>query len=311
MTDLDPSWGADEWPAVPQGLGPGDAPGGVTWRTRLCLVLPPQKAGYSAAVVGDIRAYAREKHLREPDILHTAEVPNLYKRKYRLIRTSHAKGIYLSAHRERVIVLALTGARVLLNPTEVPNSRNTVSIEEFVRYKCAYRFIDSSASLKQAIELIDQYPTVAGCDDTRDPRCLPFALFTPHGEYDLSSEGARQQFLKDHQASRGTGDLGDQKKRVWQRQENHTSDLLHVAGMTLPVGFHWNVQARAASVLANGWECWDLLGGGYTNIHPDATIRGGNRANRTYFLRSSEPALSGQRLPRNVRSRAGRAKSQR
>lgn len=245
--------------------------------------------------------------MAEPAVLRTQERPNAFRAKSRLLRVSDVKGLYLGAHRERVIVVALTGGRVLLDPTEVPDRRNTVSIEEYVRYKCAYLYVENERQLEAAFELIAEYPTASSCESPRDPRCLPFSIFAAKKLDDLDTAEGRRKFAKDHQHARRSSDLADADNRLWQRQEYHSSDLIHVAGMTLPIGFHWNVQARRSTTFANGWERWDLMRGGYTNVHPDGNVRGGQRATRTYAPSSSEQPAS-PRLSKRVRSSRGSAR---
>jgi hypothetical protein len=76
----------------------------------------------------------------------------------------------------------------------------------------------------------------------------------------------------------------------------------------LPIGFHWDVQAPTnSSIIATGWETWRLPGRGYTNIHPDSLIRGGN-ATKTHPT-SGEERASRPKTPRSARQhKAGNKK---
>lgn len=307
MTESVDAWTSQEWPQAPQGARPGDVPEPVNWRPRVCIILPPVDSPSSRAAAKSIRDYSTEHDLAEPIVMRTIEKPNVYRDKFRLLRSSHAKGLYVAAHRERVFVVALTGGRVHLDPTEIPDRKNTVSIQEFIRFKCGYSYVESASQLSTALADALEYRRECRCDGFRDPRCLPFSLFASKSEHDLDSPAERANFMRDHQGAKTT-DLTDRRRLLWQRQEFHTKELIHVAGKTLPLGFHWNVQVRSQVILTNGWERWEVMRNGYTNVHPDATIRGGDRAMRTFELTSSEPKVQ-PRLPRSVRSTRGRRRS--
>jgi hypothetical protein len=141
------------------------------------------------------------------------------------------------------------------------------------------------------------------CDGPRDPRCLPTAVFTTRAEFSLETPENRLRFITQHKAGGRSNTLADALNRVWQVGPNHTREVLQVAGCTLPIGYHWDVQADTkSSIIATGWETWKLPGRGYTNVHPDAYIRGGN-AHKTHPSAADGRHPKVPKTPRSLRKR--------
>lgn len=290
---------------IPPGLGPGDVPSGFTWPRSLWLVLPAQASSTQSRSAGRLRARLGEK----PD-LHVSEVrvrniKGLDGTIFPLVPTKDVAGIYRRAHRARTAIIALCGAKVLLDISERPTNKGCMTLEKFIRYKCYYKLVSRPEEVDQALTVALDWMNEIDCEGRRDPRCFPVSIFEAKRDYALQTGHDRQQFVDDHRKSRRSGDLTDTRGRFWEVGKEHTRDLLQVAGQTLPIGFHWDVQAStSSSTIATGWETWHLPGRGYTNIHPDALVRGGN-ATKTHPTTADERAPRPRRTPRSIRQRKG------
>jgi hypothetical protein len=285
---------------TPKGLRPGDSPAGIAWPKSLWVVLPAQPSESQHESLMRLRLT-----LREHEDLLVAEA-KVQERKghggftYSLMRASDIAGLYYRAHRARTAVIALCGASVLLDISEQPSNRGCMSLQRFVRYKCFYSLLSRPQEVEKVWADAMSWMAATHCDGPRDPRCFPASIFeTQHG-YVLDTDRKRKDFINQHRLSKGNTDLVDDRGRVWHIGPAHTLDLIQVGGFTLPIGFHWDVQAKHDTVIATGWDRWELPGRGYTNVHPDALVRDGN-ATRTHSSRSERTRRSVPRTPRATR----------
>ena len=259
---------------VPAGLRPGDVPG-VDWPKSLWVILPASPSKSQSTCISALRTKIEslEASVSEVRVRNMKGIAGI---EFPLIPARDVAGLYRRAHRTRTAVIAFGSTKILLDISERPSNKGCVSLEQFVRYKCSYGLISRPAEVDGVLANAIAWMNNTHCEGTRDPRCLPAAVFETREQYSLNTRTERQVFMRLHKASRRGGDLIDVCDRTWQIGPEHTMELIQVAGRTLPVGFHWDVQARRDSVIVTGWERWKLRGRGYTNVHPDALIRGGN-----------------------------------
>jgi hypothetical protein len=222
-----------------------------------------------------------------------------------LLSPHEIAGIYRGAHRERTAVIAFGGARVLLDISELPSNQGCVPLERFVRHKCWYSLISRPEEVADVLLSALAWMKETGCEGPRDPRCLPMAIFATRQDFPLGTPEDRREFVRRHKSSARSSTLTDAVSRTWQVGPHHTRDVLQVAGTALPIGFHWDVQAgHKSSVIATGWERWELAGGGYTNVHPDAYIRAGN-ATKTHPSATAGRSAKTAKTPRSSRKGKG------
>ncbi|WP_157520839.1 hypothetical protein [Herbidospora daliensis] len=221
-----------------------------------------------------------------------------------LISAQDISGLYRRAHRARTVVIAFGSAKILLDGRELPSNKGCMSLEKFIRYKCFYVLISRLEEVEKGWAKALDWMNERHCEGPNDPRCFPVAAFDAQGECSLDSAAGRQEFIALHKETKSSKHLTDACGRTWQRGPDHSRDLIQVAGTTLPIGFHWDVQAARNSTIATGWEVWHLPKGGYTNIHPDAMVRGGH-ATKKY---PSSAGSSKPKTPKAARSQARRKK---
>jgi hypothetical protein len=284
--------------SIPAGLQPGDAPTGLTWPRHVWLVLPADPSSPQSRAIQLLRT----KLLAYPDIQVFQAKIILTKgndgRNYSLLPSNRVAGIYRGAHRARTAVIAFAGAQVLLDISELPSNRGCVSLEKFVEHKCAYALITRPEEVERVLTAVIAWMGTVICDGAGDPRCLPAAVFTTSQNYPLKTPQERRSFIDQHKATKKGTDLRDSAGRIWHIGPPHTVDLIQVAGQALPIGFHWDVQAGTkSSIITTGWERWELPGGSYTNIHPDAYIRG-TKATKTHPPTSEKQHPKRPKTPR-------------
>jgi hypothetical protein len=284
---------------VPKGLGPGDVPSGITWPRKLWLILPEITSSSQDDSINRIRTKLSNQRRITVSEVRVKNVKGEHGFTYPLIPAKDVAGLYRGAHRARAAVISFCGAKVLLDIGELPSNKGCMALEKFIGSKCSYILISRPEEVDRALAKSLSWMEEIDCDGPHDPRCLPSAIFETNRYSELTTEQGRKRFI-DYHASLGRGNsLTDARDRCWQVGPCHTLDLIQVAGCTLPIGFHWDVQASSkSSKIATGWETWRLPGRGYINVHPDAHIRG-NKANRTHSLAT---ATSGSKPPRASRS---------
>ena len=178
--------------------------------------------------------------------------------------------LYRRSHRARVGVL-FTGRPVILpRPGRAVRPTETIGLARFVRYKAyAARLPATPACLSSCLNAYESWCRDAGCENGNDPRCLPFHIFQSE-HTDLDTPENRRRFNEIH----GPGARRrDERKFFWKLGPFHGRDVLHVAGHTLPPGFHWDVSVQAnPKRIKTPTECWQVSR--YINIAPDADLRG-------------------------------------
>ena len=264
------------WREPGKGYQPGDTPSDVAWPETVCLILPPKQSNSQTLTIALIQDRLRSMEYHCVTMRATS-VSGFGGQKFSILRPSDAAGLYVSSHRERVFVVTVGGVKVQLDTTEMASNRGTVPVSAFIEYKAGHVMITRPEEVDRGVGLIQTYMSQQHCDGSKDPRCLPFSLYERNEAEGLASRTARNDFVKRYRSydSEGFGLLDDQARR-WTTREYHTRDLLHVGGSCLPIGFHWNVECKRKTAFANGWETWAVSAGGYTNVHPDAKIRGGS-----------------------------------
>jgi hypothetical protein len=291
--------------SIPKGYGPGDIPGDYPWLKSLWLILPSSPTETQSASIKTLRSKLRELNDVSISDVKVQDVRGFGGLIIPLIPTKDIAGLYRRSHRARTAVIAFGPVRVLLDISEQPSAKGCISLERFIRYKCSYSLITQPSEVDNALGGALSWVNSIHCEGPRDPRCLPMAIFAPREDYLLNTSRERREFTRSHKSSRSNNAISDDFARMWQFGPDHTFELLQVGGCTLPIGFHWDVQAARDSIIANGWERWRLPGKGHTNIHPDALIRGGN-ATKTHPIASEKRQPKSLKTPRAYRQRKAR-----
>jgi hypothetical protein len=289
---------------IPPGTRSGDVPYGLKWPRRIWLILPDKISPSQHEAIKLVRAQLNEQADLLVSDARVKTIRGVNGQEFRLLSANEVAGIYRGAHVERTAILAFCGVKILLDISERPTNQGCMTLERFVRHKCSYTLVsrpeEAASALLSAMSWLDD----TGCEGPRDPRCLPSAIFITE-DFPLDTLEQRRGFVAHHKYSAKSSALMDALDRVWEIGPHHTRDLLQVAGTTLPVGFHWDVEAdNKSSIIATGWETWKLPGRGYTNIHPNAYIRGGN-ATKTHPSATEKRSSGDPKTPRNKRKGKG------
>ena len=183
-----------------------------------------------------------------------------------------AVNLYRRSHRAKVGVLFTGRPAVLPRPGPARRSDRTVALATFVRYK-AYtaRLPTDPACISRCLDAYEAWCRDTGCENANDPRCLPFHIFRS-GHVGLDTPEERRRFNEIHG---GGARRRDERDFSWSLGAGpfHGRDVLHVAGHTLPPGFHWDVSVqRDAKTITTPTERWRVSR--YINIAPDAHLRG-------------------------------------
>lgn len=264
---------------------------------RVILVLPPSD-GETKGLQKIVNEWAADGGRK----LSTARVQSAKSKEghvLNLLKPDDVRAIYRLCHEEHVLVVALVAARVQLDISERPSKPGSQPLEEFIRYKAHFTRPVDDEGIRGVLD--DLSVGERGCEDFRDPRCLPFAVFAPQRMLDLTIAKSRKEFKRTHKVPGSATSLVDAGDRQWSVGEFHTMDLLHVAGCVLPLGFHWDVETRRKWTILNGWERWTLPGTKHVNIHPDGYVRGPNATRTHPVKRGGKP--SSARTPAHKRSR--------
>ena len=221
-------------------------------------------------------------------------LPDHRSRKVRaqLLQYQHATELYSRMHLRNIGVVQVDKTHVPVTPNPKNSLRYFLPLQQFVRYKALHRRIDLGAfadhsAERVATDLRDWIAQSNKCEGEKDPRCLPFHVFSANlKHYDLDVPDGRRRFNEDHGPQ---GSRRDNKGLHWDRpsaRDMHGRRALHVAGCRLIQGFHWDVsissRTTGATELSNTTEIWKVWGDGYVNIYPDAQIRGGRQSARIY-----------------------------
>lgn len=206
-----------------------------------------------------------------------------------LLQGRDAHRIYQRAHAVETCVLACGEVVVALDPrVEPPFSRRQVrSVYKFMAYKACIL----AASLPEWREAFAAWRDRADrLEDYRDARCLPLHVFEAAGGFpDLETAASRDVF---------DGECGSKAKRVdegarvWELNPgafHGRPPSLRIAGQSVPVGMHWDVQARGKGIttLANSIEVWKIPREDYLNVAPNAYMS--NSSGRSQAARMYPP----------------------
>ncbi len=300
----------DPDPNERHGYKPGDVPTGHPWPRDLWLVLPPppqppavgrlardlRTAAAAAGIsnLSEVVAHRQREAGREPFlVLSAVDVCRLYRR----------------AHRARVAVVALAGARVQRDASERASRTGSEPLESFMQHKVLYRLATRPVEVPTILRDMSTWYSCTQCEGQNDPRCLPRQVYRDESGLPLNSVEERRVWeaaQRKGAVAKATHARIDGHGRVWQRGEYHTLDLLQVAGATLPVGMHWDVQFTRQDRVSTGWETWTFGLRTYGNIHPDAYVRG-KQGSKIYDALASHALARPGLTPRHSRRRgAGR-----
>ncbi len=145
--------------------------------------------------------------------------------------------------------------------------------DAYVRHKAFYVPVQPRelADLTTALEEFESWCSTVHCEDTRDPRCLPFHLFrADDGSGSLKTSDGRDRFNARYGTTTRTDDGGLGWKLNPHEYHGH-GDPLHVAGCELPKGFHWDVSNADGFTLWTPEKEWRVKR--YANVYPDGGIR--------------------------------------
>lgn len=271
-SEKSPRAGKDE-----HGLKPGEVPSAWHWPVDLWIALPPSStAPIDRLVARVLHAIGETGPIKSTTIRATWErEPG--KERFAVVKAEDVARLYRRMHRARVGVVALGGMRVRKNPIERATRRGSVPLSDFVAHKAFYRVLTREGEVPDCASDFRHWTLSTLCEGQGDPRCLPRQVFRDDSKLPLDAEAERSHFedvYKGRTRSGGHPSRLDAAGRTWQRGAFHTLDLLQVAGQTLPVGMHWDVQFHRGGEVSNGWEVWHFPGGTYGNVHPDAFLRG-------------------------------------
>src|SRR5262245_46504298 len=108
---------------VPEGLGPGDAPGGAAWSKSLWIVLPASPTASQVESLGRLRVEVKEHEDVSVTEIRLQNARGVGGRMYPLVPAKDLAGLYRHAHRYRTGIIALGEAKVLLDISELPSNR--------------------------------------------------------------------------------------------------------------------------------------------------------------------------------------------
>jgi hypothetical protein len=291
--------------SIPEGLGPGDVPDDTQWPKSLWVILPAEPTESQSESFRRLRT-----KIGDQEGLKVSEV-RVQNRKgqggleFSLIPAEDVAALYRRAHRARTAVIAFCASSVLLDISELPSNKGCMALQRFIQYKCSFNLVSRPEEVEGALVSALAWMGGIHCEGGNDPRCYPTAVFETNQIYPLETPKERQEFIRVHRVSKRSNSLTDARGRAWQVGPYHTLELIQVGGRTLPIGFHWDVQAARDSIIATGWETWRLPGRGYTNISPDAMIRGGN-ATKTHPSAAEKRVPKPPKTPRSTRQRKRR-----
>ena len=205
-------------------------------------------------------------------------------RALQLVARRDAIAIYRRMHRARVALLLLGQAMIPLDPSRKPRgARHCVTLEKYARYKAFFVRADPSqpgGTYLCHLQRFAAWCQTVACDGENDPRCLPLYVFDAewNGKSRLDTLEGRTQFRFSYgRDSRRTDSRGFEWK-----PHRHGRDSLHVAGLYLSPGFHWDVSdvrgRKGAKRIYTAEGVWAIRPRGHVNIYPDAYVRNGAKS---------------------------------
>jgi len=191
-----------------------------------------------------------------------------------LVPSDFAAGLYMKAHRTRVAVLVLgSDPRVPLHPRNEGALRyeRHIQLKRYMEYKCFYCKVTDDPANDGWTGMFSGWCEHVECEGDHDPRCLPFHVFRGDGPQ-LNLAEQRESFNQRY----GIGaKRRDDARSTWQLnpRDYHGGESLVVAGHTLPVGFHWDVETDTPRDFNTPKYSWRVTG--HFNVYPDAFFRRG------------------------------------
>ncbi|OZD69944.1 hypothetical protein CH272_02645 [Rhodococcus sp. 05-340-1] len=258
-------------PTLDEGYRAGDSPSDIDWPLSIWLVRVPNPSRAQLETVQALRAEIDERGLG-PVTEVVGELKNPQgEQRITVLKACDVKTLYRTVHRRRTIVLATGGVRVQNDPSERPTRKDSQPLEHYVSQKASFQLVTKAAEAARSIDNGLAWwlkpPVLRSWAD--EPRLLPAVCFAGLDRFGC----LRDREISDFKAAHARPWTDIQGKEWGIAKAMHTRDLLHVAGTTLPLGFHWDVQLKAGKkTLANGWERWEGVTN-YVNIHPNAFIR--------------------------------------
>ncbi|MFK4790855.1 hypothetical protein [Microbacterium sp. ZW T5_56] len=270
---------------------------------RVFIVAPPLARDERSARF-EVWRKAAQKLAEEADMAVTtyrlSEVNVRNEGNFLVMNGIDASKMYQMVHRVNCAVIQIgTDARVPFHPRDSCQKRNTMELEQFVRYKAVFAKVNGRVGPVDAIGAVSAQLTSLECDGERDPRCLPMHVFDPSHDHvacpltDAVKVRARYQ---------GPKIRTDGKSREWGPPKGipHGSHELRVRGRVLRAGYHWDVKsAQNTSDLMTTLEIWSMPPGSYLNVSPDAHVRSGQSsavsARLKYTLSAKKPDRSKQK----------------
>lgn len=204
----------------------------------------------------------------------TSSVPEEGNRPLQILRARDSHAIYQAAHQGPVAVLSNGKARVRSDVHGPLTFRRTMTLQRFVRYKAVYRALHEEDAARDLIDALMLWPGEEAFSDERDHRVLPLHVFSRTDWAELHLDAGIASFERAHGRAAHLVDYSD---RDWVRPSAfHGKDVLHLRGMELRAGHHWDVQStRSAGRMSTHLEVWSFPRGAYVNVYPNAVVRSG------------------------------------
>ena len=193
-----------------------------------------------------------------------------------LIDTAVAAHLYPRLHRQRVVVLVIgRDPLVPLHPNiaEAVRPRRHVPLRRYIAYKSLWiRLPFGDPTNESWAGSFSSWCATIDCEGERDPRCLPFHIFSGDGE-GLENAERRAQFDDCFGSGASRTDLHSGE---WRMAPAHfhaiqSADQLQVSGHYLRRGCHWDVAASGYRI-STPRGVWIV--DGHVNVYPDAHVRG-------------------------------------
>ena len=237
---------------------------------EIWVVFPERDRAQTAPIRDSLRVECRRRgwRLQEKRSIGT----RVDGRPLQTLSGEDAVNLYRRSHRARIGVLFVGKPAVLPRPGKPRRPEETINLATFLRYKAyATRLPATPACLSGCLDDYELWCQDTGCENHHDPRCLPFHIFESE-QTNLDTPEERRRFNDLHGPG---GRRRDDRDFSWCLGPGafHGNDVLHVAGHTLPRGFHWDVSVQAnPKTITTPTERWQVAR--YINIAPDANLRG-------------------------------------
>src|SRR5262245_3972566 len=169
---------------IAKGHRPGDVVSGMAWPQVVWLVLPPQPSEAQQRTIGALRSAAQAENVAVKEVRLTS-VRGQHGATFLLLSRDDVAALYRGAHRQRIAIFTFGEAKVLLDISESPSNRGCVPLANFVEYKCWFSLVSRPEEVENVLPAAKTWLAETHCEGHRDPRCLPRAVFTVAGQYNL------------------------------------------------------------------------------------------------------------------------------